>query len=190
MSAAEAAGAAPPGNAATAPECPEKDSWAGSAADPWAGAAQQPQTQATPQPQQPEQDPWSLDAFNKGKGKGSGGPLQCYNFLGDGHPQFLCASDKGAGEAGAGPVCDNCKGTGHQAAACTSKGGGKHTPKGQGKGQPTSTAKAQEHGAKEARALEKAEVKERSQKLMRPDGFMLAPILVAIGIGLGRCIPL
>ena len=36
MSAAEAAGAVPPGNAATAPECSENDPWAGSAADPWA----------------------------------------------------------------------------------------------------------------------------------------------------------
>ena len=67
MSAAEAAGAAPPGNAATAPESPEKDPWAGSAADPWAGAAQQPQTQAAPQP---PPDAWDLDAFGKGKGKG------------------------------------------------------------------------------------------------------------------------
>ena len=62
MSATEAAGAAPPGNAATAPESPEKDPWAGSAADPWAGAAQQPQTQAAPQP---PPDAWDLDAWQR-----------------------------------------------------------------------------------------------------------------------------
>ena len=33
------------------------------------------------------------------------------------------------------PDCDNCKGKGHGAAQCTSKGGGKRTePKGKGKG--------------------------------------------------------
>ena len=47
-----------------------------------------------------------------------------------GHPQFLCASAKGAGKVGARPVCGNCRGKGHEATACTSKGGGKHTPKG------------------------------------------------------------
>ena len=33
-------------------------------------------------------------------------------------------------------MCGNCKGKGHEAAACASEGGGKHTPKGKGKGQP------------------------------------------------------
>ena len=31
-------------------------------------------------------------------------------------------------------MCGNCKGKGHDAAACTSKGEGKHVPKGKGKG--------------------------------------------------------
>ena len=86
---------------------------------------------------QPEQPDWTLDAFGKGKGGKGGerGPLECYNCLGEGHPQFLCASAKGAGKAGAGPVCGNCRGKGHDATACTSKGGGKHVPKGKGKGQ-------------------------------------------------------
>ena len=81
VAAAEAAAAAPPGTAATAPESPLLDSWAGSAANPWSGAAQQPQTQAVQPPHQPEPDPESLDAFGKGKGKGSSdqGPLHFYN---------------------------------------------------------------------------------------------------------------
>ena len=69
VAAAEAA-AAPPGTAATAPESPLLDPWAGSAADTLAGAAQQQPVQATQPPQQPEFDPSSLDAFGKGKGKG------------------------------------------------------------------------------------------------------------------------
>ena len=49
----------------------------------------------------------ALDAFGKGRGKGKGeprGPLQCYSCLGEGHPQFLCASGKGVGKANQGPV--------------------------------------------------------------------------------------
>ena len=42
---------------------------------------------------------------------------------------------KGAGKAGSGPVCPNCKGKGHGGEACTSKGGGNHVPKGKGKGE-------------------------------------------------------
>ena len=62
--------------------------------------------------------------------------MQWYNCLGESHPQFLCASTKGAGKAGSGPVCGNCHGKGHDATAFTSKGGGKHVPKGKGKGGP------------------------------------------------------
>ena len=58
VAAAEAA-AALPGTAATTPESPPQDPWAGSAADPWTGAVQQTQTQAAQQPQQPELDSWS-----------------------------------------------------------------------------------------------------------------------------------
>ena len=80
---AAAAASAPSVSSAMAPVCSEKDPWAGGVEDPWAGAAQ-----AQPaQPSQPDQYDWSLDAMGKGKGKG---PLQCYNCLGDGHPQFLC----------------------------------------------------------------------------------------------------
>ena len=77
-----------------------------------------------------------MDAFGKGKGKGGGdrGPMQCYNCLGEGHPQFLCASAKDTGKEGAGPVCGNSRGKGHDATVCTSKGGGKHVRKGKGKG--------------------------------------------------------
>ena len=46
----------------------------------------------------------------------------------------MCASAKGAGKAGSGPICPNCKGKGHGGEACTSKGGGKYVPKGQGQG--------------------------------------------------------
>ena len=63
------------------------------------------------------------------------------------------------------------------------KEGASTRPRARARASRTSTAKAQEHGAKEARALEKAKVKERSRKLMRPDGLMWAPILEEIGIG-------
>ena len=93
----------PPGFAATAPESPTLDPWAGAAADPWANAAltlQPPQLLT-----QPEAD-LALDAFGKGKGKaktdgGKGrGPLGCWNCFGEGHPSFSCPSAKGAGKAG------------------------------------------------------------------------------------------
>ena len=48
----------------------------------------------------------------------------------------MCSSAKGAGKAGTGPVCGDCRGNGHDAPACTSKGGGKHVPKGKSKGAP------------------------------------------------------
>ena len=130
VTAAEAAPAAPAQGAnATAQECPPSDPWAGGMADPWTGAAaQQPAAQPPPQP---EAD-WFLDAF--GQGKGGKGPIQCYNCLGEGHPSFLCQSAKGAGKAGTGPVCGTCRGKGHDAANCASKGGGKYVPKGKGKG--------------------------------------------------------
>ena len=114
--------------------CPEKDPWAGGVEDPWAGAASAQPGGYGPPPEQPD---WSLDAFGKGgKGKGPRGPLECYNCLGEGHPQFLCPSAKGAGKAGASPACGNCRGKGHSTADCPSKGGGKHVPKGKGKGGP------------------------------------------------------
>ena len=117
----------PPGLA----QSPAVDPWAGAAAGPWANAA--PPTQAA----QPEQPGWDLDAFGKGKGKGGNGeprgPLQCYNCLGEGHLQFLCPSDKGAGKSGLSPICGNCKGRGHSADVSTSMGDGKHTPKGKRK---------------------------------------------------------
>ena len=134
------------------------DPWAGAAADPWANSA--PPAQAA----QPEQPGWDRDAFGKGKGKGSGdrGSLQCYNCLGEGHPSFLCASDKGAGKAGSGPVCGNGKGKGHNAEACTSKGRGKHVPKGKGKGaQPGFLAAGA--GERPERFLAKAKAKARSR---------------------------
>ena len=83
--------APPPGFAAKAPESPSLDPWAEAAADPWANAsAQAPAAQAST----PEADAWALDAFGKGKSKGEpGGPLQCYNCLGKGHPQFLGSLD-------------------------------------------------------------------------------------------------
>ena len=137
VAAAEAAAAAAPpqGATATVPASPTLDPWTGGSADPWTGAAQQQPGAPAAVTQQPEVDPWSLDAFGKGKGKGSGdgGLMQCYNCLGAGHPQFLCASAKGAGKAGTGPVCGNCRGKGHDAASCTIKGEGKHVPKGKGK---------------------------------------------------------
>ena len=79
LAAAEAAAAAAPpqGATATGQASPTLDPWAGGAADPWTGAAQQPPAQADT-PQQPEFDPWSLDAFGQGNGKGGGerGPMQ------------------------------------------------------------------------------------------------------------------
>ena len=144
------------------------DPWAGAAADPWAIA--EPPAQAV----QPEQPGWDFDVFNKGKGKGSGdrGPLQCYNCLGEGHPQFLCASGTGARKADLGPICGNCKGKGHDAAACTSKGGGKHVPKGKGNGaQPNIFGgKGWGKGGKG-----KGRAKATSRMLMRPDGRTWAP---------------
>ena len=88
------------------------DPRAGASPDPWAAAAP-PAQSLQQQQQQPELDAWTLDAFGKGKGKGEPrGPMQCYNCLGEGHPQFLYASAKGAGKAGSSPVCLNCKGKG------------------------------------------------------------------------------
>ena len=92
---------------------------------------------------QPEWAPPSgdIDAFGKGKGKGKDQPrqpLECYGCFGEGHPQRLCPTLRGfAGKPGAG-TCGNCKGKGHSAQQCTSKGGGKHEqpglPTGKGKG--------------------------------------------------------
>ena len=87
---------------------------------------------------------WQLDAFGKGKGKAKGdrGPMACYNGLGLGHPERLCASQYGAGKAQTGPTCKTCGGFGHDTPTCTSKGGAKFKPppakaKGKGKVQPT-----------------------------------------------------
>ena len=158
----------PPGFAATAPESPDLDPWAGAATDPWASAAPPAQTL------QPEIDAWDLDAFGMSKCKGGNGdargPLQCYNCLGKGQPQFLCPSGKEAGQAGQGPACPHCKGKGHGTEACTNKGGGKYQPAlDKGKG-AISTARAR--GAKER---EKAKARARSPKLMSPDGNGIGP---------------
>ena len=85
--------APPPGFAATVPESPALEPWAGAAADPWANAA------PPARPVQPEADAWALDAFGKGRGKcgdqGKGrGPLGCWNYFGEGHPSSYASLAK------------------------------------------------------------------------------------------------
>ena len=117
--------------------------WHGAAAasDPWAASPGPPgegEAATAWPPLSPEWPGGDLDAFGKGKGKGAGsgqprGPLECWNWFGEGHPSFAFPLAKGAGKGSAAPICGNCKGKGNTAEVCTSKGGGKHQPKGGGK---------------------------------------------------------
>ena len=125
------------GGCALHPAPPGLDS-AAAAYDPWADA----QDPWSCQPCAPEaqEGMWQLDAFGqKGKGqkgKGERGPMACYNCLGLAHPERLCPSQRGAGQAQIGGRCKNCNGFGHDTPVCTSKGGGKYSvpPPGKGKG--------------------------------------------------------
>jgi hypothetical protein len=76
--------AAPAPALAETPPAPVHDSWT-DAQDPWSCQPCAPEAQ-------PEQ--WHLDPFGKGKGKNKGkdrGPMACFNCLGLGHPERLCA---------------------------------------------------------------------------------------------------
>ena len=106
---------------------------------------------------------WLVDAFGKGKGKAKGerGPMACYNCLGLGHPERLCASKYGAGKAQTGPKCKTCGGFGHDTPTCTSKGGAKVKAR----------ARTSRHGARAKELLSGAKAptaraKEKFQPLM------------------------
>ena len=92
------------------------------AQDPWQGAEDPWETPQGLADTYANQD---IDAFGKGKGKP--GPLECYNYLGKGHPARVCTSPQGAGKGGA-AKCTKCHGKDHTAAMCPSKGGGKYSP--------------------------------------------------------------
>ncbi len=111
VSAPESAPPSPPGLAATEAQGSPVDPVGGCSSRPLGsrGATRQQQPQTQSQQQQQPEDPWALDALGKGKGKGKGKGLDCWKCLGDGHPSFLCPSGKGAGKAGSGPTCGNCR---------------------------------------------------------------------------------
>ena len=65
--------------------------------------------------------------------------MACFNCLGLGHPERLCASPYKAGEQKLGNKCKTCGGYGHDTPMCASVGGGKYSPplgKGKGKDPP------------------------------------------------------
>ena len=117
------------------PSVPSLDPWLGG--DPWSQpAADQWQVVGAPPTYSGGEVAGGLDAFGKG-GKGNGGPVECWNCLGKGHPSRLCPSPQGAGIAKGPDRCKVCQGHSHSSAVCTSKGGGKYSapsPKGKGKG--------------------------------------------------------
>jgi hypothetical protein len=124
-------GQAPPQTAPAA-----EDPWHASIAapDPWATSSAAPpgEPSAAAWAPQPEWQGGDLDAFGKGKGNKGGkdqarAPLECYNCLGKGHPQRLCATPPGMGGKPGASACEVCHGKGHSKSQCTSKGGGQWT---------------------------------------------------------------
>ena len=136
--------AAPAPALAETPPAPVHDPWT-DAQDPWSCQPCAPEAQ-------PEQ--WHLDPFGKGKGKNKGkdrGPMACFNCLGLGHPERLCASPWKAGEQKLGNKCKTCGGYGHDTPMCASLGGGKYSPpagKGKGKDSPPGKGKGQSQWGK------------------------------------------
>ena len=79
--------------------------------------------------------------------------MACYNCLGLGHPERLCASPFKAGEQKLGPKCKTCGGFGHDTPTCASKGGGKYSPPpGKGKGKDSQRAKERDKDLSGAKA--------------------------------------